>query len=167
MIFRDDDISVLTDMPEFTRVDAIFKKYGVEHTIAVIAKDIEKNAALVDYINANPHIKVQLHCWEHIKFTENTDMLGGHLVLGIDKLKEVFNVTPTILYPPWNESDRQVMVIAHKLGLTVSNKKITLTQYIRVRGQVAEDVINFHYWHDEDAMLLDPALRIYTEMKNK
>lgn len=167
MIWRDDDIQVISDVPEFTRVDSFFKKYGVEHTIAVIAKDIENNAELVNYINANPHIKVQLHCWEHIKFTENTDILGEHLVLGIEKLKQVFNVKPTILYPPWNESNREVQVIAHRLGLKVSNQKISLTQYLKVKGSVAEDVINFHFWHDEDAMLLEPALRIYTEKNGK
>jgi peptidoglycan/xylan/chitin deacetylase (PgdA/CDA1 family) len=165
MIFRDDDISVLTDLPEFMKVDSIFKKYGVQHTIAVIVKDIENNAELVGYIKANSHIKVQLHCWEHIKFTENHDLLKEHFALALAKLKEVFNVTPTILYPPWNESDERVEKIARSFGLIVSTNKITLSQYLRVKGQVAEDTINFHYWHDEDAMLIDPALRIYSEIQ--
>lgn len=167
MIFRDDDIGFLTDVPEFKKVDAIFKKYGAKHTIAVIAKDIEKNTELCEYINANKHIDVQLHCYEHIKLTENTDLLKEHLQKGIKIIQNIFGKTPTILYPPWNETNGEVKTIAASVGLKISHYKISLTQYLRCKGMVKEDTINFHYWHDEDAMLIDPALRIYTEIKNR
>jgi hypothetical protein len=44
--------------------------------------------------------------------------------------------------------------------LRVSWQKISLAQFIRAGGDVAEPVINFHYWAVEDVILLERALRI-------
>mgnify|MGYP003442795447 FL=1 len=163
MIFRDDDLSYLTKLDDFKRVHSLFEKYNVMHTVAVIAKDLDKNPELVEYLKSNKLIDVQLHCWEHYDMsitddvTLNTDIeraIGELFVLGFDV---------NTLYPPWNKSSAALEEVSSNLGLSVSNKKITLAAYIRCAGHVEEDVINFHYWADSECIFIEPALKIYTQ----
>lgn len=161
MIFRDDDISVHTDLAVLKPVHDIFKKYLVMHTVAIIAKDIDMNTELVMYLKRE-NFDVQLHCWEHYNFSEaplqqlETDLLRCKNMFarcGFDK--------PVTLYPPWNKTTHAVDVMAwDKQRLKVSNKKCSLSYYVANNGKVDVDVVNFHYWDDE-CKDLDEALRIY------
>jgi peptidoglycan/xylan/chitin deacetylase (PgdA/CDA1 family) len=160
MIFRDDDISYLTNLEEFKKVQEIFDHNNVRHTVALICKDIDKNPELIDFIRSKD-IDVQIHCWEHIPLTEYHDKLIDHLSWSISTIETYFGNRPTVLYPPWNKSDSFVEAKATDLGLKVSNKKITLSKYIQFKGKVSQKVINFHYWAYEEAMLLDAAMKIY------
>lgn len=160
MIFRDDDISYRTKLENFKKVHELFEQCNVVHTIALMAKDIEKAPDLIAFINSK-NIDVQLHCWDHIDLTLNHDRVKEHLQQGIDCIKKQFNKTPTILYPPWNLTDSTVNSIAQELGLTVCADKISLNQYLRARGDVKEKVINFHSWDNGDYAMLQEALRIY------
>src|SRR6185295_19452154 len=87
---------------------------------------------------------VQLHCWKHDDLTVDR-FARGELERAVEMLERLF-VRPTVLYPPWNKSSPEVEEIAARLGLTVSNAKVSLSQYLRARGDVAEDVVNFHHW---------------------
>lgn len=157
MIFRDDDISESTCLDRFKSVDSIFREYKVDHTVAVIAAGIEANTPLVDYINAHPHIKVQLHCWTHGHNRETDSMprmgptrLADDLANGIEKLLSVFGVRASVLYPPWNETDATVERVAGGIGLIVSHKKTSLEAFIRASGRAAGGVVNFHYWSERE-----------------
>lgn len=165
MIWRDDDIGHLTNLDEFRKVDAIFKDYGFRHTIAVIVKDIEKNEALVDYINTNTHIDAQVHCWNHQELAGmDRAQLAKELSLCVWRMSEVFGKAPSVIYPPWNKTDDQLVKVAAEMGLTVKEEKLSLQQYIRVKGHVKEDTVNFHYWSYEDVLHLDAALAVYKQM---
>lgn len=165
MIFRDDDISYLTKLEDFKRVHSLFEKYNVMHTVAVIAKDLDKNPELVEYLKSNKLIDVQLHCWEHYDMSiTDKDTLYKDISEGIRTIIDILGVEITTLYPPWNKSSEILEDVAvGELGLTVSNKKITLSAYIRCAGQVEEDVINFHYWADSECIFIEPALKIYSQ----
>ncbi len=168
MVFRNDDLSYLTAVNQFEEVHKLFKKYIVLHTVAVIAKDIQKNQPLIDFINSS-NIDVQVHAWEHYDFTLNHDKLRVDLPKAVKAITKYFNHAPTVLYPPWNKSDEIVEQIAKENGLTVSNKKVSLSQFTRFKGNVTEDVINFHSWAlselvpDENGEGgLENALKLYT-----
>lgn len=169
MIWRDDDPALQTKgdkLRQFIEVNELFKKYGVTHTIALITRDIEKNTELVDYIKANPIIDVQLHCVDHIDFTHAPiERVEWQLKTGADDIERVFGKRPTTWFPTWNKTTETVNKIAAKLSLKVSYKKISLDQYIRVNGHVAEDVINMHFWHYGDQINLEQALRIHNGLK--
>lgn len=167
MTFRDDDISHLTNLKRFTDVHELFIKYGVIHTIAFICKDIEKNPELIAYINKHKDsFDIQIHCWEHTPMPENVD-LARDLRGCINAIEYQFGTKPTVVYPPWNRSDKYVVDVAESLGLTVSHKKTTLSAYVRTMGDIAEDVINFHSWSEPEVILLEPALKIYTRERDK
>ncbi len=163
-IWRNDDISYKTDVAQFEEVHKLFKKYTVLHTIALIVKDISKNQVLIDFINLN-NIDVQIHCWEHYDLTQNTEQLKKDLPKCIHDIAKYFNHGPDTLYPPWNKSSVEVEQIAMDSGLTVSNKKVSLSQYIRFEGDPGCDVINFHSWALEDIVLLEDALKIYVSKR--
>lgn len=160
MIFRNDDVSYKTEVGQFEEVHKLFKKHIVLHTIAVICKDIQKNQELIDYINRN-NIDVQIHCWEHYDFTQNHDKLRADLPKAVKAITKYFRHPPITLYPPWNKSDEIVEQIAKENGLTLSNKKVSLSQYIRFEGKVEEDVINFHSWALPEIIVLEEALQLY------
>jgi peptidoglycan/xylan/chitin deacetylase (PgdA/CDA1 family) len=167
MIFRDDDIAVGTKMPEFEMVHDIFEKYGVKHTIAVICRDIDKNKELVDYINSHELIIPQFHCLDHLPYTDKHDLVRDQFREGVKIFEDAFGVKPTVFYPPWNLVDPWLVNVAIEFGMRADHEKISLHQYIRAGGGVAEDTVNFHYWHHRDKFLLEPALRIHNGLKPK
>jgi len=168
MIFRDDDISYLTDVKQFKRVHEIFIEHNVVHTIAVIASGIEKNQELIEYIKMNSWLMdVQLHCWEHIDYSQNESDIYEHMRLSRRIFKRVFGEYPKVFYPPWNKATQFLIDKMKDFHMELSNEKVSLSQYIRTKGGVNEKVVNFHYWADEEVIQLEPALKIYNERKNK
>lgn len=170
IIWRDDDISHLTSVKNFEKfkwVQEIFDKYEVTHTIAVIAKDIEKSKELIKFINEH-NIDVQLHCWEHIDYSkeENKDKILPSLIYALDSM-QVFHRPPTIIFPPWNRSSDDLVEIAATKSLKVSYKKASLQGYIKAGGDIEENVINFHYWAEQETMFLEQALRIYIDRQTQ
>lgn len=158
MIFRNDDISHETDVRQFASVQALFDKYNTPQTIAVICNNIWKNKRLIEFINKN-NIIVQVHCWEHYDLTTNLDITGPDLDKCIDTIKKYFGTKPVLLYPPWNKSSKELEQLALSKGLIVSNKKISLSQYLS--GKQGE-VVNFHSWCIDECLDLERALIKYT-----
>lgn len=159
MIWRDDDISCSTLAWPLEEADAALAEYGLTHTVAVIACDLHRRPDLVETINAC-RMDVQLHCWTHDDLTLHRVSLQN-IARGVEMIERLFGQRPTVLYPPWNRSDDTVVEVAASLGLRVSNQKISLQAFIRAGGDVAEEVVNFHYWSDEERSLLRTAARIY------
>lgn len=157
--WRDDDVGFRTKIDVLAAVDDVFQKYNVAHTIAVVASGMDKRPDLVDMILERGMI-VQLHCWEHDDLT--LPQFQADLPKAVDMMADLFGAPPTVLYPPWNKSDRGLTGIAASLGLTVSTDKISIEQYLRAGGDVKEDTINFHHWHVPEAILLDEAVRLST-----
>lgn len=162
IIWRNDDVSLATNSKEklklFKDVHALFEKYKVKHTVSLIAKEIDKAKALVKFIKDNK-IEVQVHAWNHQHYIDNIEQAKEDLPKAVEMIKKVFGKKPTIFYPPWNESSIELEEVAKENGLTVSNKKISLSQYLKgVQGEV----VNFHYWAPECEQL-EEALQKYTE----
>jgi len=164
MIFRNDDVSYKTEVGQFAEIQKLFKKEIILHTIALICKNIEKNPELITFINNN-NIDVQIHCWEHYNFIENKKQLAADLPRCIKTIEKHFNHSPSIVYPPWNQSDDEVVKICEANGLQISKKKVSLSQYIRCEGDVEEDVINFHSWSYDEIIVLEKALKIYSKKR--
>lgn len=165
MIFRDDDISCVTDLNRFMQIDSIFREYGVPHTIAVITRDIAKHTALVDYIRSCKHILPELHCVDHVDFTllSNAELIE-QFARGKQEMQDTFGDAPTVFYPPWNRTDDRVNQLAFNHGLEVSWQKISLSPYVQANGLVNHNVLNFHYWADQECQFLHPALQLYKKL---
>ena len=162
-IWRDDDISVRTTVAQLAAVDDLFQAVGAPHTVAIIAKDFDRARDLIAFIKER-HIIPQLHCWTHDDLT-NTPVAARSLLQGVKVLEYVFGVRPTVLYPPWNRSSAKLEEYVSAFGLQVSAEKVSLDQYLRCEGDVAEPV-NFHYWSAKEVALLPAALHLWREHEN-
>src|SRR5690348_14081544 len=121
MIWRDDDIGAAqvnragqvvqgTKVSDLIAADDLFQRYGIPHTIAVMAKGIETRPDLVELI-VDRRMQVQLHCWTHDDLTVD-DIARADLERARDVLAEIFGFPPTVLYPPWNRSSEEVARVA-------------------------------------------------------
>lgn len=162
-IFRDDDIDVETKLDRFIKIHEIFNKYEITHTIAVITNNIEKRPDLINYIKSQNNIDIQLHCGRHIDHTIDLVDSENSLKQGITDIERIFNKTPTIFYPPWNRSNSKVEELCENLGLTVSNNKVSLSQFC---NGIFKPVVNFHFWADECVDLERAILIELTLLKN-
>jgi peptidoglycan/xylan/chitin deacetylase (PgdA/CDA1 family) len=170
MIWRDDDIGAAqtnhagivipgTKLSELQAADDLFQRYGVPHTIAVIAKDLDTRPDLIDLIRERG-MNVQLHCWTHDDLTVD-ESARDDLERARDLVATLFGRAPAVLYPPWNRCNNHVMAAAARLGMRVSHRKVSLEQFIRFGGDVEERTVNFHHWDvDGDMQLLELALHI-------
>lgn len=164
MIFRDDDISKDTKIKRFKEIHSLFLKYNVLHTIALICKDIEKNMPLIKYMQKqqeNGSVSIQIHCWEHYDLTTDPPRFTNELPDCIDIIIKYFVTRPTVLYPPWNKTNRYIDHIAFLNKLEISTQKMSLSGYLK--GQ-SEKVINLHSWSGE-CVDLEAALKKYTQSK--
>lgn len=159
MIWRDDDIGADTRIATLEAVDDLFQRFRVRHTIAVIAKGIDRRPDLLAFIRER-RMAVQLHCWSHDDLSADPEARDD-LARAVDLLGEHLT-RPTVLYPPWNRTSQELEAAAAELGLTVSTRKISLSQYIRCDGDVDCDVINFHFWYPPEFPQLEQALQIAT-----
>lgn len=158
MIWRDDDISRTTHLAHLTQVDDEFQATGERHTIACIMRDMTLRPDLIAAIKARRMLP-QLHCWTHENLTTHPAALRA-LPQAVRAMEDLFGVRPTVLYPPWNQTDERVEAMAEELGLTVACEKLSLAAYLRAGGYVQEDTVNFHYWDPEDIQLIGRALRV-------
>lgn len=165
MIFRDDDISHMTDLSVFSRVHEMFERACVVHTVALIMQDLDKNMELVKYLCSHTCLNMQLHCWQHVDLTTEPQ-LDEHMDKAVAQYYKLFGGPLRVLYPPWNKSDDRVVAAARKHHLEVRPDKISLQQYIRVRGDVKEKVVNFHYWAPAEQIMIEPALAIFNSKRN-
>lgn len=163
MIWRDDDIGHETSRYQLAATDDLFQQYRVTHTVAVIAQGLDQRPDLVRLIRER-RINPQLHCWNHEDLTISAQA-RRNLPRAVDLMAQLFGEPPVVLYPPWNHSSPAVEDAAARLGLTVSTVKISLAQYVRCTGYVAEEVVNFHYWDHDDQQLLNQALAIYAQRR--
>lgn len=164
MTWRDDDISVLTNVVDFKKVHEIFNEYKQIHTIAILTKDLHKNTELVNYINSQDDIDIQVHAHEHIDFVfASNDEVRNQLNTCALTIEALFNVTPTVFYPPFNSCDERVIRIAKECGLKTSYEKVSPVYYMKHNGNVMHDVVNFHYHDYIEAILIGPCLKIYTQ----
>lgn len=161
MIFRDDDISVTTDLAVLKPIHDKFKSAIVMHTVAIIAKDISNNIELISYLKRE-NFDIQLHCWEHYNFTEiPLNQLKGDIGKALIMFETCGFDRPAVIYPPWNKTSNAVNIMLwDEFKLKVSNIKCSLYYYVANQGNVPFDTINFHYW-DEECNDLEEALCIY------
>lgn len=158
MIWRDDDIGVKTDLAVFAAVDDLFQRYGLRHTVAIMAFGLHQRPDLVAFLR-HRDVACELHCWTHLDLPQSTEGRDD-LARAVTQIETLIGRRPTVLYPPWNRTSPEVEAAAASLGLTVSAQKISLAQFLRCGGS-DRDVINFHYWEPSDVALLEPAMQAY------
>ena len=157
MIWRDDDVLMKPhDLVHLLVVDDLLKRHGQLHTVAIIGETLTPDLGA---IIRERGMSAQVHCWSHDDLSVNAEAVAD-LPLAVGAIEHMVGARPTVLYPPWNRTSPMLEEAAAALGLTVSAEKISLDQFVRCGGDVAEGVCNFHFWHAPERALLKLALRI-------
>lgn len=154
-LYRDDDISVTSDLGLLMKVHEQFIRYNRIHTVAVVMKDIWQNKEIWYWLMTARNLDVGLHGWEHRDYSR-MDLIDieGDITMSLEywnhcrargkyphKQIEVF-------YPPWNKISPALQKACDEFSLALDNR-------------VGGEVFNFHYWACTDRHMdqLQEALR--------
>ncbi len=157
VVWRDDDVLQVANgtLADLLRVDDLFQRHGVRHTVAVLACTLtdDLTRVLVDR-----RMDVQLHGWDHDNHA--VDMAAcARLGAAADLIGAAVGTRPTVFYPPFNHASPGMRAAAAAQGLAVSTRHVTLPGYLAGHGDPANEVVNFHYWSAPERRLLARALR--------
>lgn len=167
IIWRDDDIlwggdaaSPAGPLARLAQVDDLFQKYGLTHTVAVLASTLTPDVVA---LLKERRMDVQLHAWKHDDLSVSVEGRDD-LRKAVDRIEELFGKRPTTIYPPWNRTSTALERTARDMGLVVSRDKVSLGGYLDYAHVHRSLVINFHYWADEIAQL-EPAMQLHARLR--
>lgn len=168
-IFRDDDISVTTNIQKLEAAHEIIVGAGRVHTVAVQMREIATNEEVWIWLHEASGLNVQLHGWDHSAldgepwYHNRTGQLHRGLTLDevTDELRQCCEYWENIsrrggykwkplevLFPPWNRVSDLTHRAAEKVGLRVDAS----------HGPSSRTLL-FHYWCSREVDRLRKAVR--------
>ena len=146
IIYRDDDPNVYTDAYLFRELHNQFIAKNIEHTAAILMKDLWENHALFWYLATAPLLKIGLHGWEHKDYST---LEYDECYQDIKKSLEYWKTNSTrmtgqckpieIFFAPWNRSGENIRKACADNGLRFCNVK---------DGEWEGNIIkSFHWWN--------------------
>ena len=120
--FRLDDIQDYWINDVQIEVMDIFNERDVPLTIGIIGNEIGEDTQIVSYINQsipNNLLEIANHGWKHEDFTEYDKETQSQLIKNTnDQLQNIFDVTPTVFIPPYNEYNNDTIFAMNENGIT-------------------------------------------------
>lgn len=143
-LYRDDDISVTSDINLLKKVHEYFIKYNKIHTVAVLMKDIWDNKEIWYWLMTAKNLSIGLHGWKHKNYSE---LSAPKIACDIHKSLQYWRLHVTrgnynaelnhVFYPPWNAVGQELISACKDAGFAVDSR-------------VGGEVFNFHYWACQD-----------------
>lgn len=144
-LFRDDDISVTTDVDLLIRTHNLFLKHNKTHTVAIEMERLWENKEVWFFLMTAKNLRVGLHGWSHAEYWKlSAEECESDIRKSLDYWKTVtqrgkYNAPKiTTFYPPWNKVGDGLIEACERCGLTLD-------------ARVGGEVYNFHYWAFIDA----------------
>ena len=148
MKFRDDDISLHTELSSIREFNSHYLKYNEIHTMAIIARDLWNNRELTYWLESTPMLDLQYHGLDHVDYSKlSVQECYDQLKEGKEYLEDKLHRPIRVFYPPWNIEDQMVRSVCQRLGLEFDNRRVEARDYLN--GASGERV-NLHYWQDLD-----------------
>ncbi|MCC7422023.1 MAG: hypothetical protein IT428_17225 [Planctomycetaceae bacterium] len=139
-VFRNDDVSVTTDIGLLLRTHEAIEKAGRIHTVAVEMCDLWKNKEIWFFLQTARNLEVCLHGWEHSEYWRMTkDQCLEDIRKSLDYWKSMTERggyrSPPIkkFLPPWNKIGPGLLEACQIAGLELD-------------ARVGPPVYNFHSW---------------------
>ena len=142
--FRDDDISVTTDIGLLMKTHALIRKYGKTHTVAVQMERLWENKEIWFFLMTAEGLVVGLHGWDHSDYSA--------VVSPVEEISQslhywklhtgAYPEAPQIkkFFPPWNRVSADLQRACELCNLELDN-----------RWKKDTGVYGFHSWE-----MLDP-----------
>lgn len=178
IIIRSDDFDFRMEAEKYIAIHEEFIKAGLIETantqftqwgrLQVIPQE------LIDYINSHQDsYDIQIHGWGHFRYDEEEyDFIVRDLSACIYWCQKLFNVTPTVFYPPWNCMSNNMERAAEKVGLRIDNESNDIAKFIReAKVEIARDGIwrghsvYFHGWKQDEMEQFPEMLKLVKEVK--
>ena len=172
IILRCDDFDPRITLDVLKPLHEEFIKHNVPMTIAVnnlMGHRIGFDEDVIQYVNNMTHWDIQLHGFEHDRYWS----MPPHYVyrdiyanLMLTK-RDFINSNPTILYPPWNESSKDLVDVCEKLGLEVRTENETLREFVEWNKRNKTDTYVWHWWNFDDRDIIPKALDKVIELSKQ
>lgn len=148
MIYRDDDINLVTNVDEFAAFHAAFVEARIPHTLGMTCHMMGENHAVNNYIKGSRLFDIQVHGWTHRDYSKcSEDETYRDLMQCVEFIQWKFGQTPRYFYPPWNIEGQEPRRAAARAGLIFDNHRVEARDYLR---GAAGSTVNLHYWQDRD-----------------
>ena len=165
IVFRNDDIFLtksvrsgqIYNFKKFKESHELLK--GRIHILSIIASEIDNYPEMKDYILANKKdFRFGIHGNRHENYsTWNEIDIYNDLKLAKNIIDKTFETNTKWFFPPWNRISNNMINACNKLQLKINKNYIIPTQFLLgVRG----DVLNFHYWNNDEMKKLIKCLDI-------
>ena len=167
IILRCDDFDPRINVETLKPLHEEFIKRGIPMTVSVnsaMSSRIGFDKEVIDYVNnTDPKTwDIQLHCWSHDRYWAMTYIdLYAYIYANLMKTKQDFiHANPTILYPPWNESNDIMENVCRVLGLKIVNFRRTLREFVtwNFQNKEMEEGYVWHWWTKDDRDIIPQAL---------
>ena len=145
MIYRDDDVSIHTDICLFKELHNKFIEKKQVHTVAVIMKNLWENQAIFYYLATAPYLEIGLHGWTHADYSKKSyyechrdlkkslNYWKENSIRMIGSAKEI-----KTFFAPWNKESPEIRKSCRDLGLEFCNIK---------NGEWnGQEIKSFHWW---------------------
>lgn len=143
-LFRDDDISVTSNITLLKQVHNHFVTYNKMHTVAVLMKDLWENKEVWYWLMTAENLEIGLHGWEHSDYGKmSPDRIRRDIENSLWYWKEriaagKYPYRPIkVFYPPWNSTSQHLESVCEEF-------------FLKVDSRVGGEVYNFHYWALQD-----------------
>lgn len=139
--FRDDDISVTTDIGLLMKTHDLIISYGKIHTVSVLMKDLWDNKEVWLWLMTAKNLSVGLHGWTHLDYSRQPfEICLLDIRRSLDYWQEHTGAYPdapriSMFYPPWNRSSMELELACRDCGLVLDN-----------RWKKDTPVYGFHSW---------------------
>ena len=98
----------------------------------VVTSYIKERLVTSNNRNTGDKIEIANHSWYHEHFlTLNVDQQSNSIRKTNERIENIFGITPTILFPPYNEFNNDTILAAHENNMRYISSDLEITKYIQ------------------------------------
>lgn len=170
-IIRHDDFDFRLPMSEYVRIHEEFIKADLVETAVLQFAQFNHVAnfdpELCKYMQTASHWDLQLHGWQHSMYSEmHYDFIVRDMAAAMHYARKLFNIVPTIWFPPWNCYSDEMEKAAQTLGLKINNESHSIFEFVRdvPIGTFTGESFYFHGWNQQEMTHFDEMIRLAKEV---
>lgn len=166
MIFRHDDFGPRVKLERAKQVHQEFLDRDLVETACIQAfqaPTLGLKRETVAYLKSSPGYDIQLHCWEHHSYH---DWALGNIVRDLSAamfyVQKTFGRYPTVLYPAYNASGKNLEAACNFVGLELRSEATSILHYVgHPEAYLDTPAVYFHSWSSDDMAALPRLLDLF------
>lgn len=171
LVIRHDDFDFRLSPAEYIQIHEEFIKRKLTETAVLQFAQFGRLAnfpkELIVYMREAPYWDLQLHGWEHAHYDEmKYDFVVRDMAAAIYMCEDLFDITPTVWYPPWNCYSQEMDRAAEYLNLKIDRESNDIAKFIREveAGTFDGHSVYFHAWEKNKSHYMPRMLDLAKEI---